>query len=276
MKKTLTTVSSIFALSLTLAACGGADAEDTVTVGVNGSGIPLWEDIADQAAEEGINIEVQEFSDYVLPNEALNNKEIDFNAFQTISYFDNFIEDHGMDLEPIAGTYIAPMGLYSEEYESHEEIPEGATIAVPEEDTNQGRALLLLEEAGFIELPEDFDGVGDARDIQANPHDIEIEEVDAAQTPRVLPDVDGSVINNGVAVEAGFIPVDDAIFIEDADGAAPYINILAVHEDDKDDETLQRIAEIYHTEETEDVMIELYENSLIPTFVEDVDELRDY
>ncbi|WP_026691670.1 MetQ/NlpA family ABC transporter substrate-binding protein [Alteribacter aurantiacus] len=276
MKKSIATVVS--AVSLTaLAACGGgADDENTVTVGVNGSGIPLWEYMADKAAEEGITIEIQEFSDYVRPNMALAEGEVDFNAFQTISYFDNFIEEHNLDLEPIAGTYIAPMGLYSDKYESHEDIPEGATIAVPQEETNQGRALLLLQEAGFIELPEDFDGIGDASDIVENHHDLNIEEVQAAHTPRVIPDVDASVINNGVAVEASLIPVNDAIFIEDDDGAAAYVNILATQAEDADDEVLQRIAELYHEEDTQEFIIELYENSLLPTFIDDMDELRDY
>ncbi len=271
----MTTLVSAVSLTAILAGCGGSD-DDTVTVGVNGSGIPLWEYMSDKAAEEGITLEVQEFSDYVRPNMALADGEIDFNAFQTISYFDNFIEEHNLDLEPIAGTYIAPMGLYSDKYESHEEIPEGATIAVPQEETNQGRALLLLQEAGFIELPEDFDGIGDASAIVDNPHNINIEEVQAAQTPRVIPDVDGSVINNGVAVEAGYIPVNDAIFIEDSDGAAAYVNILAVQSEDTDNETLQRIAELYHEEDTQEFIIDLYENSLLPTFIDDMEELRDY
>ncbi|UCZ53988.1 MetQ/NlpA family ABC transporter substrate-binding protein [Bacillus shivajii] len=273
MKKLFTTLTSIFTLTILLTACGGDD--DTITVGVNGSGIPMWEFVAEKAEAEGINLEIMEFADYVRPNMALADGEIDINAFQTVSYFDNFIEEHNLDLVPIGSTLIAPMGLYSEKYTSYEEIPEGAEIAVPQEETNQGRALLLLEAAGFIELVDDFNGVGGVENIVSNPHDIEIVEIVAAQTPRVLPDVDASVINNGVAVEAGFIPVQDAIFIEDHTTAEPYINIIATQAERADDEVLQTIVELYQQEDTADHIREVYNDSLIPVFV-DLDVLKEY
>lgn len=272
MKKVFTAITSIIALSTLLTACGGD--ENTITVGVNGSGIPVWEYIADKVENEGITIDIMEFDDYVRPNMALADGEIDINAFQTISYFENFINEHSLDLVPIASTYLAPMGMYSEKHPSPNEIPEGGQIAVPQEETNQGRALLLLESAGLIELEEGFDGIGGAENIVSNPLNLEIVEVVAAQTPRVLPDVDASIINNGVAVEAGFTPVQDAIFIED-DTAEPYINIIATQSGREDEEVLQTIVELYQEDDTIEFIRDTYNDSLVPVFIS-VDELQDY
>jgi D-methionine transport system substrate-binding protein len=248
-----------------LASCSGGE-KKVVKVGVNGSGVPTWEYIKEKAADEGIEIELVEFADYVRPNMALADGDIDINSFQTISYFNSFIEEKDLDLSPIGTTYIAPMGLYSEKYKSADEIPEGSTIAVPQEATNMGRALLLLQEAGLIELEEGFDGNGDLEAITKNPKNIKFEAVVAAQTPRVLPDVAGSVINNGVAVEAGFIPVEDSIFRE-GDTATPYINIIAARTEDKDNETYKKIVEIFQTDDVADHVNKVYKKSLIPTFV---------
>ncbi|WP_175615252.1 MetQ/NlpA family ABC transporter substrate-binding protein [Piscibacillus halophilus] len=266
MKKFISMTLAFMVTTFILAGCNSG-ADETVKVGLNGSGIPIWEKVADLAAEEGIELELVEFADYVRPNLALADGDVDINAFQTVSYFDAFIEEHDLDLEPIATTIIAPMGIYSEKYESVNEIPEGGKVALPKEATNMGRALLLLEQAGLIGLPDDFDGNGDLDKIEENPKNLEFEPVVAAQTPRVLPDVAVSVINNGIAVEAGFIPVEDAIFRED-DTATPYINIIAARADETDNEAYQKIAEIYQTEEVADHIREVYDNSLIPTYVE--------
>lgn len=270
-KKMILFIALLVTVGAALAGCGSTEAQGdeettTVKIGLNGSGVPLWEPIQEKAAEEGINIELVEFSDYVRPNLALADGDIDLNAFQTVSYFDSFIEEHDLDLEPIGTTIIAPMGVYSEEYDNLENIPEGSTIAIPKEATNMGRALLLLEKSGIITLPDDFDGNGSLDKIKENPKNIEFKPVVAAQTPRVLPDVAASVINNGVAVEAGFVPVDDAVFIE-GDTATPYINIIAARADETDKEAYQKIVEIYQTEEIAEHIRETYNDSLIPTFV---------
>ena len=146
MKKSLLTLISI--LSIELAACGDDESgSGPIKIGVSGSDTSIWDFVAEKAAAEDIEIEVIQFSDYVLPNTALAEGELDLNAFQTISYFDSFIEERGLELSPIAATVIAPMALYSEKIESVDELPDGATIAAPNEATNLGRALLLLEEA---------------------------------------------------------------------------------------------------------------------------------
>ncbi|MFC4388912.1 MetQ/NlpA family ABC transporter substrate-binding protein [Gracilibacillus marinus] len=268
-RRTLIVAVAILSIIGILVGCGkeaSKEEEVTLKVGLNGSGVPIWEFVKEKAKEEGINLELIEFADYVRPNMALADGDIDLNAFQTVSYFDSFIEERNIDLVPIATTLIAPMGFYSEKIKDISEVPNNAKIALPQEATNMGRALLLAEQAGLITLEEGFDGNGDLSSITENPKNIEFVPVVAAQTPRVLPDVTASIINNGVAVEAGFIPVQDAIFIED-DNAAPYINIIAVRGDEKDKEEFQKIVEIFQTEEVANHIKEVFNDSLIPTFV---------
>lgn len=250
------------------AGCSSSASKDEtkVKIGVSGSDNRIWDFVAKKAKKEDIDIEIVRFSDYVQPNLALEEGELDANAFQTISYFNEFKKEHDLDLTPIGTTVIAPLGLYSEKYKSVDDIPDGAKIAVPNEATNMGRAFLLLQEAGLIELPEDFDGNGSLDKIKKNPKNIEIVPVVAGQTPRVLPDVAASIVNNGIAVDAGFNPVKDSIFHED-DTATPYINIIAARTEDKDNKTLKKIVELYQEEDTADFIEKEYNGSTIPTFV---------
>ncbi|WP_078380500.1 MetQ/NlpA family ABC transporter substrate-binding protein [Sutcliffiella halmapala] len=255
----------LFILLLTAVGCTKGD-DATLKIGVSGTDNRIWDYVAEKAEKEGLNIEIVSFSDYVQPNLALAQKELDANAFQTISYFNAFIKEHDLDLTPIATTVIAPMGLYSDKYDNVEDIPEGGKIAVPNEATNMGRAFLLLQEAGLITLPDDFDGNGSLDKIVENPKNLEIVPVIAGQAPRVLPDVAASIINNGIAVDAGFNPIEDSIFHE-SETATPYINIIAVRTEDKDREDLQKLAEIYQQEDVKQFIIDEYKGSTIPTFV---------
>lgn len=272
MKKSISLASiAILLITLILSGCSGDSAsgsgeKEVVKVGVNGSGVPIWEYMKEKAAKEGIEIEVVEFADYVRPNQALADGDIDLNAFQTISYFDSFVEEHNLDLVPIGSTIIAPMGIYSEKYKSVEDLPKGSKVAVPQEATNLGRALLLLEEAGLIQLKEGFDQSQGLEAIKENPKNLEFTPVVAAQTPRVLPDVAASIINNGVAVEAGFVPVDDSIYIEGAE-SKPFINIIAAQEKAKDNKTYKKIVELYQEDDVAEHIKKTYKDSLIPTFV---------
>ncbi|HLS08943.1 MetQ/NlpA family ABC transporter substrate-binding protein [Lentibacillus sp.] len=252
-------------LAVVMGACS-SNAQTTVKVGISGSDTTVWDFVAEKAKEKGINVEIVRFSDYVQPNLALAEGELDANAFQTVSYFDAFIEEHNLDLVPIATTVIAPMGLYSEKYDSPEELPDGATIALPKEATNMGRGLLLLQEAGLIKLEEHFDGNGSLDKIIENPKNLQFETLVAAQTPRVLPDVAASIINNGIAVDAGFSPLNDSIFHEN-ETATPYINIIAVNKEDKDNEVLQQLADIYQSGDVKELIEEEYDGNQIPTFV---------
>ncbi|WP_282139195.1 MetQ/NlpA family ABC transporter substrate-binding protein [Rossellomorea aquimaris] len=272
MKKSISLASiAILLITLILSGCSGDSAsgsgeKEVVKVGVNGSGVPIWEYMKEKAAKEGIEIEIVEFADYVRPNQALADGDIDLNAFQTISYFDSFVEEHNLDLVPIGTTIIAPMGIYSETYKSVEDLPKGSKVAVPQEATNLGRALLLLEEAGLIQLKEGFDQSQGLEAIKENPKNLEFTPVVAAQTPRVLPDVAASIINNGVAVEAGFVPVDDSIYIEGAE-SKPFINIIAAQEQEKDNKTYKKIVELYQEDDVAEHIKKTYKDSLIPTFV---------
>jgi D-methionine transport system substrate-binding protein len=272
MKKSISLASiAILLITLILSGCSGDSAsgsgeKEVVKVGVNGSGVPIWEYMKEKAAKEGIEIEIVEFADYVRPNQALADGDIDLNAFQTISYFDSFVEEHNLDLVPIGTTIIAPMGIYSETYKSVEDLPKGSKVAVPQEATNLGRALLLLEEAGLIQLKEGFDQSQGLEAIKENPKNLEFTPVVAAQTPRVLPDVAASIINNGVAVEAGFVPVDDSIYIEGAE-SKPFINIIAAQEKEKDNKTYKKIVELYQEDDVAEHIKKTYKDSLIPTFV---------
>ncbi|MCA1057544.1 MetQ/NlpA family ABC transporter substrate-binding protein [Rossellomorea aquimaris] len=272
MKKSISLAGiAILFFTLLLSGCSGNSAsgsgeKEVVKVGVNGSGVPIWEYMKEKVAKEGIDIEIVEFADYVRPNQALADGDIDLNAFQTISYFDSFVEEHNLDLVPIGSTIIAPMGIYSEKYKSVEDLPKGSKVAVPQEATNLGRALLLLEEAGLIQLNEGFDQSQGLEAIKENPKNLEFTPVVAAQTPRVLPDVAASIINNGVAVEAGMVPVDDSIYIEGAE-SKPFINIIAAQEKDKDNKTYQKIVELYQQDDVAEHIKKSYKDSLIPTFV---------
>ena len=269
MKKLLL-VAIISLLAIFSVACSGQTNEKAETVkiklGVSGTDTRIWDFVAEKAKKEGIEIEIVTFSDYVLPNTALAEGELDANAFQTVAYFDQFIKDQKLDLVPIATTIIAPMGIYSDKYKDVKEIPDGAKIAVPNDESNMGRALLLLQEAGLIGLPEDFNGLGSVNSVTENPKNLEIVPVVAAQTPRVLPDVAASVINNGVAVDAGFSPTKDSILHEN-ETATPYINIIAVRAEDKDNETLKKVAELYQAEDTKKFIEDEYKGNQIPTFV---------
>jgi D-methionine transport system substrate-binding protein len=253
MKKVLLTIIAVLLVSI-LGACSkesAAGEKKQVKIGVTGSDGQMWDIIKEKAEKEGIEIELVEFSDYTLPNQALANGDIDLNAFQHIAFLNQFKQEHKLDLTPIGTTQIAPMGIYSEKVKSVDEIKDGEEIAIPNDPTNQARALKVLELAGLIELKEDFSLFGDPSGIKSNPKNLKITPINAQQTPRVLKDVAASIINNGVAGQAGFVPTEDAIFLEDPnqEDVKPYINIIAARSEDKDNKTFKKIVEIYHEKE---------------------------
>ncbi|WP_017379813.1 MetQ/NlpA family ABC transporter substrate-binding protein [Paenisporosarcina sp. TG-14] len=262
-----------------LAACGNkeeANAEEGLTkvkVGVSGGDTRTWDYIVDISKDQGLDIELVTFNDYVQPNIALDEGELDANAFQTISYFDEFKTAQSLDLEAIGSTVIAPMAIHSKKHKTLEDLPDGATIALPNEGTNFGRALLLMQEAGLITLTDDFVGIGAMDKIKDNPKNLKIEAVAAGNTPRFLDDVDASIINNNFAIEAD-LELKEALFHESAT-AKPYINIIAVKTGDSDRPELQKLVEIYHSKEVEEFIIEKYKGSSIPTFVS-LEELLNY
>ncbi|TWT27527.1 MetQ/NlpA family ABC transporter substrate-binding protein [Planomicrobium sp. CPCC 101110] len=276
-------ITALLVLALTaliLAACGsggeesGAEGNRKITLGISGSDTTIWDFVADKAEKEGIDLEIVTFSDYVAPNIALAEGELDLNAFQTISYFDEFVAEHKIDIVPIGSTVIAPMGLYSDKYKSIEELPEGAQIALPNEATNMGRGLLLLQEAGLIKLSDDAGLTGTAEDIIENPKNIELVPMVSGQTPRAMADVAASIINNGIAVDAGLNPTEDPIARE-SNTAKPYINLIAASKENADDPDYLKIVELYQQEDTKEFIIEHTKGAQIPTFIP-VEELVDY
>lgn len=263
-------------LTIALAACGSASGSDdnVVKVGTTSAEIPVWNLVKELAAEEGIEIEVVKFDDYVQPNIALDNNEIDLNAFQTIVYFDSFIEDRELDLSPVGTTSIWPMGIYSKEIGDVNELQDGDQVIIPKDPTNLGRALALLEQAELLTLKDDFDGTGGVENIVDNPKNLDIVAVDAGQAARGLDDATISIINSDMALNAGLNPTDDPIFREDSSNKG-YINIIASHTDRKDEEAFSKIVEIYHSDEVSSFIEEEFEGAAIPV-KEPISYLDDY
>lgn len=267
MRKRLLSVLTLIAVVATTAVGCSSKAEDTtIKLGISSSDTRVWEYVQQKAEKEGLTIELVTFNDYVQPNLALNDGSIDANAFQTISYLNQFNQERNMNLKPIGTTVIAPMGIYSKKYKDVKGIPNNATITIPNDMTNGGRALLLLEQAGLITLKEGFNGKGLTEAIQGNPKNLKIVPVAAPQTPRSMDDAAAAVINNGIAVSAGLSPTKDPIFAED-ETAKPYINVIATKAERVNDPTLKKLVEIYQTDDVKKKIEEVYQGGMIPTFV---------
>lgn len=243
--------------AIVLAACGGKESgnSDTVKVkiGVNGADGVQWPLLKEKAAKEGIEIELVEFADYTLPNNALAQGDIDLNAFQHFSFLSQYVKESKNELVPIGSTMFAPLGVYSEKIKDISEIKEGDKIAIPDDPSNQARALRLLESADLISLSDDFGLFGDPTKITENPLNLEIIPMVAQQTARILPDVTAAIINNGIAGQAGFSPGEDPLFRESGDNESiyPYVNLIVASEKEKNNKTFKRIVELYQEEDIE-------------------------
>lgn len=241
--------SAAAALTALLSACGmsGSSADGQVRIGVNGAD-PEWDVLAEEAKKEGIDVKIVNFDDYQLPNRALADGDIELNAFQHLAFLGKFNQQNGTDIVPLASTSVAPMGLYSLKHRSVDDIPDGARIAIPNDPSNQGRALLVLREAKLIGLKEKAGIYGTPDDVTDNPKHLELTPVDAQQTPRALKDTAASVINAGVAEQAGY-RVEQAVFRDDPESAAtrPYVNVIAARAKDKDDATLRKVVRLYRS-----------------------------
>ena len=255
LKKWFLSAGLVFIIAV-LTACGN-NTEDTVRLGVVGEDNEVWDFVIDKLEKDGIDVELVKFSDYTQPNNALEQEEIDLNSFQHKLFLESFNEDNGTDLVPIADTVIAPLGVYSETITSVDEIKENDTIAIPNDVTNGGRALLLLQTADLITVDSDAGVTPTINDITENPLNLSIKELDAAQTARSLQDVEASIINSGMAVDAGFVPTEASIFLEPVDDHTdPYVNIIAARAEEKDNEIYQKIIEAYQSEDTIEVIEE--------------------
>lgn len=269
-------------LALLLSACAGANATqpsgsaaetETVKIGVVGAGDPYWQTYTEAAAAEGIDVELVDFSEYTQPNPALSAGELDLNQFQHVIYLATYNVQSNEDLVPIGATAIYPLGLYSAKYGSVDEIPAGETVAVPNDESNQARGLLVLQSAGLIELKDGgsiFSTVADVLDSSK----VKVEALDAAFTATSLPDVAAAIINNDFVTDAG-LTFEDAIATDDPSdpNAFPYINIFAAKAEDADNPTYQKLVEIYqNTQEVQDGVFEASGNTavLLKTPAEDL------
>ncbi|MGR9173506.1 MetQ/NlpA family ABC transporter substrate-binding protein [Hyphomicrobiales bacterium] len=254
----------IIAAAIAAFAAGSAFAED-IKVGVTpGEHAQIMEKVAEIAKTKGLNIEIVEFSDYVVPNQALADGDIQANSFQHQPYLDNQIADRKFDLVSIGTTITTPMGVYSKKVKSLDELKDGATVAIPNDPTNGGRALLVLASKGLIKFKENPGIKVTVADIIDNPKNIEFAEIDAAQLPRSLEDVDAAVINTNYAMEAGLHPKTDAIAIEGE--KSPYANVIVVRAADKDAPWAKTLVESYHDESIRKFINEEFKGALIPSW----------
>lgn len=214
--------------------------------------------------EQGVNLEVVEFNDYIQPNVQLYEKQLDANFFQHVPYLDQFNKDKGYDLVKAAGVHIEPFGVYSNKIKAIEELKDGAKIAIPNDPSNGGRALILLAQHGLIELDESAGVDVTVADIKANPREFEIVELEAATLPRVLDEVDIAAINTNFALEADLNPMEDALFIEDKN--SPYVNILVTRPDNQNDAAIQKLVKALQSPEIEAFINETYKGAVVPAF----------
>ncbi|MCL6706507.1 MetQ/NlpA family ABC transporter substrate-binding protein [Pseudomonas sp. R2.Fl] len=254
----------ILAAALAAAFAGSALAED-IKVGVTpGEHAQIMEKVAEIAAKKGLNIEILEFSDYVVPNQALADGDLNANSFQHQPYLDNQIADRGFDIVSVGTTITTPMGVYSKKVKSLDELADGATVAIPNDPTNGGRALLVLASKGLIKVNPDVGLKVGPADVTENPKNLSFAELDAAQLPRSLDDVDAAVINTNYALEAGLHPRTDAIAIES--DKSPYANVIAVRAADKDSPWVKTLVESYHDDSIRTFINEEFKGALIPSW----------
>ncbi len=262
MKKIIATIVTSLVIASALFA-GGAkeEASGNTVIKVGATPDPhavLLNLVKDDLAAEGIDLQVVEFTDYVTPNDALESGELDANYFQHLPYLDSFNNERGYHLASAGGIHIEPLALYSEKVKSVGELADGATIAIPNDPTNEGRALLLLQSAGLIKLSADAGLEATPEDVVENTKNLKFTEIEAASLPRILADVDGAVINGNYAIPAGLIATRDGLFVEGAD--SPYVNVIAVKEGNENNAAIQALVAALNGEEVAAYVAEKYPN----------------
>ena len=274
MKKRFLVLALALALVLALTACGGngggsgSDGNKTVTVGATPAPHAAILEVAEKLMEaEGYTLVIKEFDDYVAPNTSLEDGSLDANYFQHITYMDGFNAERGTHLVNAAGIHYEPLGLYAGKTASVADLPDGAKIAVPNDATNEARALLLLEQEGLIKLKEGVGVSATKSDVEENPHNFEFVEMEARLTPTVLQDVDMAVVNGNYAIDAG-LKIADALAVESAEGdaAEAYVNVIAVKEGNENDEGIQELIKCLKSDEVKSFIEETYEGAVVPLF----------
>jgi D-methionine transport system substrate-binding protein len=248
-----------------LAVLGSAVSAETITVGVTaGPHAQILEAVKPIAASKGLDIKIVEFTDYVMPNAALEAGDLQANSFQNQPYLDNQKADRGYKIEAVGLTVNFPIGIYSKKHRSWDAVPEGSTLSIPNDPTNGGRVLLLLQEKGVLKLKAGVGFKPTVADIIENPRKFKVVEVDAAQTVRTLDDVDAAAVNTNYATSAGLDPVKDAILREDPKG--PYTNLIAVRAADKDKPWVKLLVESYHTPEVREFVLSKFKGAVLPSW----------
>ncbi|KAB7707849.1 MetQ/NlpA family lipoprotein [Bacillus aerolatus] len=273
MKKWILSIALLVVISA-LAACGGNEEskeeksdgnKDKVIVGVTaGPHEQVMEKVKELAAKDGFEIELKIFNEYVMPNVALDEGQLDLNSFQTEPYLEEFKKDRNLDITKVADTITFPMGIYSNKVKDIKELKKGAKLGLPNDPVNGGRALMLFEAAGLIKLPEGLNEKATVKDIEENKLNIEFIELEASQIARQLDELDAAAINTNFAIEHGFVPAKDSIYIEPKD--SPWANLIAVRTEDKDAEFVKKFVGYYHSDEVKKFIEEEFSGSVVPSW----------
>ena len=275
MKKFIYGVLSVAMASLLMLGCGGdskkaaapaANAVKKVVVKVGATPVPhaeLLNFVKPQLAKEGVDLQVIEFTDYVKPNLSLADKELDANFFQHVPFLEKTCQERNLKLTVLDKVHIEPMGCYSKKFKDIKSLPQGAKVAIPNDPTNGGRSLMLLEAAGLLKLKEGKGITATPNDLAANPKNLKIIEVESATLPRALDDTDLAVINSNFAMEAKLNPVKDSLFIEKD---SPYANVIAVRTGDEKRPELVKLAKALKTPEVKKFIEDKYKGAVVPAF----------
>lgn len=283
MKKLLTLLLAL-TMAVGLCACGGGSADsdattdgdaaadgETITLKVAASPTPHAEILAqvvDILAEQGIDLQVTEYGDYIIPNTAVEEGDEDANFFQHTPYLEKFNEENGTHLVSVAKIHYEPMGIYAGMTATIEELPDGATIAVPNDVTNEARALLLLQDLGLITIDESAGLNASPNDITSNPKNLQFKELEAAMLPQVVSEVDLAIINSNFAIQGGLNPAEDALASESADSVAAdtYANILVVKEGNENNEAIQALIAALQSDTVKEFIENTYSGSVVAMF----------
>lgn len=277
MKKWLAlAATAVLGASLLISGCGsstnnasssGASSSKAEVLKVAANPVPhaeILNQIKPLLAKEGVDLQVIEFTDYIQPNMALSSKEVDANFFANVPYQNNFNKDHGTNFVSFTPVHIEPLAIYSQKIKDLKDLPNGAKVAIPSDPTNSARALLLLQSAGLITLKDPTGLTNTPFDVTSNPKNIQITELEAAQIPRSIQDLDAAVINANYALPAGLNPTKDGLFVEKAD--SPYANLLSVNPGDENKPAIQKLAKALQSPEVKKFIEEHYKGAIIPAF----------
>lgn len=224
----------------------------------------ILEHIQPTLKEDGVDLDIKVFTDYVQPNQQVADGQIDVNFFQHKPYLESFNSERGTDLVSVALVHVEPFGVYSKKIDTIEDLKEGARVAIPNDPSNGARALLLLEQNGIIKLKDPDNLLATARDVSENPKKLKFTELEAATVARVLDDVDLALINTNYALEAGLNPLEDALLIEGAD--SPYANLVAVKEGNQNDPRVEKLIKALNSDDVKTFISEKYDGAVVPAF----------